>query len=323
MARIGVGLAVVAAILVMSATYSVNEWEQVIITQFGQPVGEARTDPGLHFKAPFIHKVNRLDRRYLEWDGAPTRIATRDRRFLFVDGFARWRIHDPLLFYQRVRDERVAQSRIDDIMDGEIRNAVSRHDLIENVRSTNRPRDEIVMDLEVEDAIFDSIQMGRASIALEITQRANARLLPELGIELMDFRFKRTDYVDEVQDDVFARMTSERYRAAEEFRSMGAGEQARIRGMRERELARIRSEAQRDAEEIRGAADAEVTRLYSDAHRQSPEFYEFVRSLEAAARVVDESSTLVLGTDSRMFQLLEGRRPTGTLAGFADGRLDP
>jgi membrane protease subunit HflC len=251
--------------------------------------------------------VHRLDRRYLEWDGIPTRIATRDRRFLLVDGFARWRIDDPLLFYQRVRDERLAQTRIDDIMDGEIRNAVSRHDLIENVRSTNRPRDEIVVDLEVEDAIFDSIGVGRARIAQEITQRANARLLPELGIELLDFRFKRTDYVEEVQDDVFARMTSERYRAAEEFRSMGAGEQARIRGMRERELSRIRSEAIRDAEETHGRADAEAARLYAEAHRQSPEFYEFVRSLEAAARVLDEGSTLVLGSDSRLFRVLEGR----------------
>lgn len=301
-------LGFVALLLVMSATFVVREWEQVIITQFGQPVGAPHTEPGLHFKAPLIHRVHRLDRRYLEWDGAPTRIATRDRRFLLVDGFARWRIDDPLLFYQRVRDERLAQTRIDDVMDGEIRNAVSRHDLIENVRSTNRPQDEIVIDLDVEDAIFDSIAVGRAQIALEITESANARLLDELGIELLDFRFKRTDYVDEVQDDVFARMISERYRAAEEFRSMGAGEQARIRGMRERELARIRSEAIRDAEELRGAADAEAARLYSDAHRQSPEFYELLRSLEAAARVVDGSSTLVLGTNSRLFRLLEGGR---------------
>jgi membrane protease subunit HflC len=297
-----------ALVVLLSSAYTVNEWEQVILTQFGQPVGAPRTTPGLHFKAPFVQKVNRLDRRYLEWDGSPTRIATRDKRFLLVDGFARWRIADPLLFYQRVRDERLAQTRIDDIMDGEIRNAVSRNDLIENVRSSNRPRDEIVIDLEVEEAIFEEIQVGRGRIAQEITQRANARLLPELGIELLDFRFKRTDYVDEVQADVFARMTSERYRAAEEFRSMGAGEQARVRGMRERELARIRSEAARDAEQIRGLADAEATRLYAEAHRQSPEFYEFMRSLEAAARVLDESSTLVLGTDSRMFRLLQGSR---------------
>ncbi len=301
-------LALVGVIALGSAAFTVSEWEQVIITQFGQPIGPPRTEAGLHFKRPFVQKVHRLDRRYLEWDGIPTRIATRDRRFLLVDGFARWRIDDPLLFYQRVRDERLAQTRIDDIMDGEIRNAVSRHDLIENVRSTNRPREEIVIDLEVEEAIFDSIGVGRARIAQEITQRANARLQPELGIELMDFRFKRTDYVDEVQDDVFSRMISERYRAAEEFRSMGAGEQARIRGMRERELARIRSEAIRDAEEIRGRADAEVTRLYSDAHRQAPELYEFLRALEAAAMVLDESSTLVLGTNTRMFRLLEGRR---------------
>ncbi len=303
----GIALAFVAIITLLSATYTVQEWEQVIITQFGEPVGDARTSPGLHLKVPFVQKVNRLDGRYLEWEGVPTRIATRDRRFLLVSGFARWKISDPLLFYQRVRDERLAQTRIDDIMDGEIRNAVSRHDLIENVRSTNRPQDEIVIDLGVEEAIFDPIIVGRAQIAQEITERANARLLNELGIELLDFRFKRTDYVDEVQDDVFARMTSERYRAAEEFRSMGAGEQARIRGMRELELSRIRSEAVRDAEEIRGNADAEAARLYAEAHRLSPEFYEFIRSLEAAARVVDETSTLVLGTDSRMFRLLEGR----------------
>jgi modulator of FtsH protease HflC len=300
-------LTALGIVLLFASTFQVGEWEQVIVTQFGQPVGGPRAEAGLHFKIPFVQKVHRLDRRYLEWDGIPTRIATRDRRFLLVDGFARWRIDDPLLFYQRVRDERLAQTRIDDIMDGEIRNAVSRHDLIENVRSTNRPRDEIVVDLEVEDAIFDSIGVGRARIAQEITQRANARLLTELGIELLDFRFKRTDYVEEVQDDVFARMTSERYRAAEEFRSMGAGEQARIRGMRERELSRIRSEAIRDAEETRGRADAEAARLYAEAHRQAPDFYEFVRSLEAAARVLDEGSTLVLGSDSRLFRVLEGR----------------
>ncbi|CAN5666110.1 protease modulator HflC [soil metagenome] len=290
------------------STYTVSDWDQVIVTEFGRPVGDARTEAGLHWRKPFIQRVHRLERRYLEWDGEPTRIATRDKRFLLVDGFGRWRIADPLLFYQRVRDERMAQTRIDDIMDGEIRNAVSRHDLIENVRSTNRPPGEIAIDLDVEEAIFDSIEVGRARIAAEITQRANARLLPELGIELLDFRFKRTDYVEEVQQDVFDRMISERYRAAEEFRSMGAGEQARIRGMRERELSRIRSEAFAEAERIRGAADAEATALYSQAHRQDPSFYEFVRSLEAASHIVDGSSTLLMGTDSRLFRTLEGRR---------------
>lgn len=302
-------MAVVAALIVFSAsTYTVSEWDQVIVTEFGRPVGEARTEAGLHWRKPFIQRVHRLERRYLEWDGQPTRIATRDKRFLLVDGFGRWRIADPLLFYQRVRDERMAQTRIDDIMDGEIRNAVSRHDLIENVRSTNRPASEIAIDLEVEEAIFDSIAVGRAQIAREITERANARLLPELGIELLDFRFKRTDYVEEVQQDVFDRMISERYRAAEEFRSMGAGEQARIRGMRERELSRIRSEAFAEAERIRGAADAEATALYAASHRQDPSFYEFVRSLEAASHVVDGSSTLLMGTDSRLFRMLEGGR---------------
>jgi len=295
-------------ILFSISTYTVSEWDQVIVTEFGRPVGDARTEAGLHWRKPFIQRVHRLERRYLEWDGEPTRIATRDKRFLLVDGFGRWRIADPLLFYQRVRDERMAQTRIDDIMDGEIRNAVSRHDLIENVRSTNRPPGEIAIDLAVEEAIFDSIEVGRARIAAEITQRANARLLPELGIELLDFRFKRTDYVEEVQQDVFDRMISERYRAAEEFRSMGAGEQARIRGMRERELSRIRSEAFAEAERIRGAADAEATALYSQAHRQDPSFYEFVRSLEAASHIVDGTSTLLMGTDSRLFRTLEGRR---------------
>jgi membrane protease subunit HflC len=302
-------VAVVATLILFSAsTYTVSEWDQVIVTEFGRPVGEARTEAGLHWRKPFIQRVHRLERRYLEWDGEPTRIATRDKRFLLVDGFGRWRIADPLLFYQRVRDERMAQTRIDDIMDGEIRNAVSRHDLIENVRSTNRPPGEIAIDLEVEEAIFDSIAVGRARIAREITERANARLLPELGIELLDFRFKRTDYVEEVQQDVFDRMISERYRAAEEFRSMGAGEQARIRGMRERELSRIRSEAFAEAERIRGTADAEATALYAASHRQDPSFYEFVRSLEAASHVVDGSSTLLMGTDSRLFRILEGGR---------------
>ncbi len=303
------GIVALLGLLAFSlSTFTVSEWDQVIITEFGRPVGEARTEAGLHWKKPFVQRVHRMDRRYLEWDGEPTRIATRDKRFLLVDGFGRWRIADPLLFYQRVRDERLAQTRIDDIMDGEIRNAVSRHDLIENVRSTNRPPEEIAIDLEVEEAIFEPIAVGRARIAREITERANARLLPELGIELLDFRFKRTDYVEEVQADVFARMISERHRAAEEFRSMGAGEQARIRGMRERELSRIRSEAFADAERVRGAADAEAAALYAAAHRQDASFYEFLRSLEAASHVVDGSSTLLMGTDSRLFRMLEGRR---------------
>ena len=290
-----------------SATYQVHEVNQVIITQFGEPTGEPVTEPGLHFKIPFVQQTNYFEKRFLEWDGNPNQVPTKDKRFIWVDTYARWRIVDPLRFFQRLRDELGAQSRLDDILDGETRNAVARYDLIEIVRSTNRDPDTVQIESDEETAIFDEIQMGRQRIAAEILERAAGRT-EDLGIELLDLRLKRINYVAEVQQDVFARMIAERQRIAAEFRSEGQGESARISGERERDLARITSEAYRTAEEIRGTADAEATSIYAAAYSRDPDFYAFTKSLETYEETMDASTFFMLGTDSELLKYLEQPR---------------
>ena len=290
-----------------SATYQVHEVNQVIITQFGEPAGEPVIEPGLHFKLPFIQKTNYFEKRFLEWDGSPNQVPTKDKRFIWVDTYARWRIVDPLRFFQRLRDELGAQSRLDDILDGETRNAVARYDLIEIVRSTNRDPDTVQIESDEETAILDEIQMGRQQIAAEILERAAGRT-EDLGIELLDLRLKRINYVAEVQQDVFARMIAERQRIAAEFRSEGQGESARISGERERDLARIVSEAYRTAEEIRGTADAEATSIYGAAYNRDPDFYAFTKSLETYEATMDASTFFMLGTDSELLKYLEQPR---------------
>jgi len=290
-----------------SATYQVHEVNQVIITQFGEPTGEPVTEPGLHFKIPFVQQTNYFEKRFLEWDGNPNQVPTKDKRFIWVDTYARWRIVDPLRFFQRLRDELGAQSRLDDILDGETRNAVARYDLIEIVRSTNRDPDTVQIESDEETAILDEIQMGRQKIAAEILERAAGRT-EDLGIELLDLRLKRINYVAEVQQDVFARMIAERQRIAAEFRSEGQGESARISGERERDLARITSEAYRTAEEIRGTADAEATSIYAAAYNRDPDFYAFTKSLETYEETMDASTFFMLGTDSELLKYLEQPR---------------
>ena len=298
-----------ASIVVAQAVYTVNEVEQVIITQFGQPVGDPVTTPGLHFKVPFIQTTNFFDKRFLEWDGNPNQVPTRDRRFIWVDTYARWRITDPLLFFQRLRDERGAQSRLDDILDGETRNAVARHDLIEVVRTSNRDPAEVEVDADADEevAIFEVIERGRQDIVDEILQTAAART-SDLGIELLDLRLKRINYVEEVQRDVFLRMIAERQRIAEEFRSEGEGESARIGGERERDLAQIQSEAYRTAQELRGEADAEATAIYAEAYNRDPDFYAFTKSLETYEVTMDPQTLFILGTDSELLRYLEQPR---------------
>ena len=290
-----------------SATYQVHEVNQVIITQFGEPSGEPVTEPGLHFKIPFVQQTNYFEKRFLEWDGNPNQVPTKDKRFIWVDTYARWRIVDPLRFFQRLRDELGAQSRLDDILDGETRNAVARYDLIEIVRSTNRDPDTVQIESDEETAILDEIEMGRQKIAAEILERAAGRT-EDLGIELLDLRLKRINYVAEVQQDVFARMIAERQRIAAEFRSEGQGESARISGERERDLARIVSEAYRTAEEIRGTADAEATSIYGTAYNRDPDFYAFTKSLETYEATMDSSTFFMLGTDSELLKYLEQPR---------------
>jgi membrane protease subunit HflC len=303
--QIIIGIALL--VLLGESIYTVSETEQVIITQFGEPVGEPVVAPGLHFKVPFIQRTNVFDKRFLEWDGSPNQVPTRDRRFIWVDTYARWRITDPPLFFQRLRDERGAQSRLDDVLDGETRNAVARHDLIEIVRSTNRNPDDVLIDSAEEAVILERIERGREEITRDILNTAAERTA-DLGIEVLDLRLKRINYVEEVQQDVFARMIAERQRVAEQFRSEGQGESARINGERELELAQIQSEAYRQAEELRGNADAEATRIYAEAYNRDPEFYAFTKSLETYEQTMDPSTSFILGTDSELLRFLEQPR---------------
>jgi membrane protease subunit HflC len=300
-----------AAILVLitlaSMTYIVSETDQVIITQFGEPLGTPVNTPGIHFKIPFIQNANYFDKRFLEWDGNPNQIPTRDKRFIWVDSYARWRISDPLLFFQRVRDERGAQSRLDDILDGETRNAIARNDLVEVVRSTNREAAAVDTESEEETSVLETIQSGRQAITRQILQTTSERVA-EFGIELLDFRLKRINYVEQVQNDVFARMIAERKRVAERYRAEGAGEAARISGERERELQRIQSEAYRTAQENRGKADGEAARIYADAHNRDASFYAFTKSMEAYEKTVDARTVLILTTDGELLRYFERAR---------------
>ena len=301
-------LLLVGLFVLVNAAYRITEVNQAIITQFGEPVGSPVTEPGLHFKIPFIQTANMFEKRFLEWDGFPNQVPTRDRRFIWVDTYARWRITDPLLFFQRLRDERGAQSRLDDILDGETRNAVARHDLIEIVRTSNRvPVDTTVVGEESEAEELEPITTGRDQITREILEAATASVA-ELGIELLDLRFKRINYIADVQQDVFARMIAERQRIAEEFRSEGQGESARIQGERERDLAQIQSEAYRTAEELRGTADAEATMIYAEAYGQDAAFYAFTKSMETYERTMGPSTVFILGTDSEFLRFLETPR---------------
>jgi membrane protease subunit HflC len=300
-------LALVALMVLSSSAYVVTETQQVVITQLGEPRGAAVNTPGLHFKLPFIQKANVFEKRFLEWDGSPNQMPTKDKRFIWVDMYARWRITDPLKFFQRLRDERGAQSRLDDILDGETRNAVASYNLIELVRSSNRPADTIPIENEEERIVLEQIAKGRRAIAAGVLEAARARTT-DLGIEVLDIRLKRINYVDEVAKDVYARMIAERRRIAERFRSEGEGEAARIQGERQRDLLRIQSEAYRQAQEIRGQADAEATAIYAEAYGRDAEFYAFFKSLETYERVIDGQTYLVLGTDSELLRYLKGVR---------------
>lgn len=305
----GLGLVVVAgviAILAVQTFYVVNEKEQVIITQFGEPVGDAVSEPGLKLKTPFLQKANYFDKRYLEWDGDPNQVPTKDKVFIFVDTYARWQITDPLKYFERLGNERGAQSRLDDILDGETRNAVAAHDLVELIRSTNRePTQEGI----IADIVTDSLQtisVGRDAIQEQIQELANRRA-DDLGIEILDFRFKRINYAEEVRRTVYERMISERNRIADKFRSEGQGEASRINGEKERELQRIQSEAFREAETIRGRADARAAAIYNEAYNRnssSRDLYTFTKSMEAYTKTFDSETSLIISTNSEFYRFL-------------------
>ncbi len=295
----------VLLVLVFSCFYTVSETEQVILTQFGKPVGGVVTTAGLHFKLPFVQTVHSFDKRWLEYDGDPNQIPTRDKKYIWVDTYARWRIADALRFFQAVRDERGAQSRLDDIVDGETRNAVASYDLIEVVRSSNRPF-ATTGELEGIGAAEASaaISSGRDRIARQILERA-ARITPNFGIELVDVRFKRINYTDEVQQSVFQRMIAERKRIAERSRSEGQGRAAEIRGQKERDVLAATSVGYKGAQELKGRADARATSIYARAYGRDPAFYDFTKSLETLQSALGRDSTLVLSTDSELLRYLK------------------
>ncbi|MCK8503259.1 protease modulator HflC [Myxococcus sp. MISCRS1] len=307
-ATIVLGVAVLAIVLGFSSTYTLSEHEQAVITRFGQPRGQSITEPGLHFKQPFVDTVNRFDKRWLDWRGDPNQIPTKDKKYIWVDTFGRWRIVDPLRFFQRLRDERNAQSRLDDIIDGETRNTIASFALIEAVRSTNRPfEDDEYTTEEERGESQEQVAQGRDKLTRQIRLRA-AEIVKEFGVELVDVQIRRINYVDEVQVKVFERMISERRRTAERSRSEGMGRAAEIRGQRERDLKEIRSEAYRKAQEITGKADAEATRIYADAFGRDAEFYQFMRTLEAYPQVMDRSTSLFLGSDSEFYRYLRSSK---------------
>jgi membrane protease subunit HflC len=284
----------------------VNEYDQVILTAFGKPVGPPVNTPGLKARIPFIQKAHRFEKRFLEWDGDANQLPTKDKRFIWVDTYARWRITDPLLYFQRLRDERGAQTRLDDILDGETRNAIANHDLVEVIRTTNRAP--TVDEFETEPARLDSIHVGREAIRKEVLAKAQSRTA-DLGIEILDVQFKRINYVQEVQAKVNERMIAERRRIADRFRSEGEGQASRIRGEKERDLKRIQSEAYREAEEIRGKSDAEASRIYADAFNTSAEarsFYQFLKTMETYRATLDSTTTLVLSTDGDFAKFIDG-----------------
>ncbi len=306
----------VGLFVLMNSIYTVDEVEQAIITQFGKPVGEPVVEAGLKFKIPFIQEVNPIDKRVLEWDGAPSDMPTKDKLYISVDLFARWKIIDPLQYFLRLRDERSAQSRLDDILGSETRNAVAKHELIEIIRTSKDRiplRDTILSSTEQEQNMGSlvPIEKGRKLVEQEIFTAASEKV-GVFGIELLDIRFKRINYNESVRPKIYDRMISERRQIAERFLSEGNGEAARIRGNRVRDLNKIQSEAYRAVEEIRGLADAKATEIYAGAYNQSPQavdFYEFTRTMASYPSIIGESTTVVLSTNSDLFKFLKSMTP--------------
>jgi membrane protease subunit HflC len=314
-ARVGGALLFTAAVFLLSgALYVVPETEQVIITRFGKPVRDPIADAGPKLKLPLIERVNRVEKRILAWDGATTEMPTRDKLYISVDTFARWRVTDPLEFFRRLRDERSAQSRLDDILGSETRNAIAKHDLIEVIRTTKErqpARDESLEEAAVAGTgfgVLHPIRKGRTLIETEVEQAARDKL-SEFGIELLDVRFKRINYNQSVVEKIYERMISERQQIASRFRSEGEGEAAKILGDKERDLNVIESEAYRRVQELRGAADARATEIYAAAYGQSPaarDFYDFLQTMKTYERILGPETRLILSSDGELFRHLVG-----------------
>ena len=299
-------IAILVLVILTKSIYIVKETEQVVITQFGKPVGEAKITPGLKVKLPFIQKINKFEKRFMEWDGDPNQVPTKDKKFIFVDAYARWQIIDPLQFFKRLTNERGAQSRLDDILDGETRDYIANNNLEEAVRTSNRvPISSGTIGEELGDTLVNII-VGRQKIQDMILKSANMKA-NDLGIVIQDFRIKRINYVTEVQKQVYERMKSERFRIADKFRSEGQGEASKINGEKERDLKTIQSEAFRKAEEIMGRADARAASIYAGAYNQSissRDLYNFVKSMETFENTFDSTTTVILSTDSELYKYL-------------------
>lgn len=308
------GIGLLLLILFFTAKYTVDETEQIIITQFGKPVGDPITDAGLHFKLPFIQDVTRIEKRMLEWDGRPNEMPTKDKTYIVVDTFGRWRISDAKQFFLRLRDERSAQSRLDDILGSEMRNAIAKHELIEVIRTTKdrKPdRDAVLVDAPGNVGVLYPISKGRAKIEEEIYREA-AEKLSDFGIELLDVRFKRINYNESVRERIYDRMISERQQIAERFRSEGEGEAAIILGKKERDLLKIESEAYKRVQEVQGEADAKASQIYASAYNQSEDsvaFYEFIKTMETYQDMLGGDSTLIMTTGSDIFKFLKHVNP--------------
>lgn len=297
---------IIAVIVIFNAFFVLDERQQVIITQFGDPIGDAITNAGLHIKVPFIQKVHYFEKRILEWDGEPKQIPTSDKRYIWLDTFSRWQIVDPLKFFETTRNETGAHSRLDDIISGTTRDIVSANMLIGIVRNSDR---ELTFTQEYEESyIVDLIELpdylGRGAIADSIFT-ISTPLVAEYGIKLIDVKIKRINYVDEVRIKVYERMVSERKKIAEKYRSAGQGNAAEILGKMQRELDQIQSEAYKTAQEIIGKADADAINIYAKAYNKDPEFYEFLKTLETYEKTIDKKNTLIMTTDSDYYKFIK------------------
>lgn len=303
-------IAVIAALVLYNSAYVIDETEQVVVTQFGRIIGDAKKTPGLKFKVPFIQKVNYFPKNLLEWDGDPGQIPTKDKTYIWVDTFARWRITDPVVYFQTVKDEFSALKRLDDIIDPAMRDLISAYPLVESVRNTDRPMDtfDAIRGLEAKEGedtpkrmVRYRVDLGRAEIAGQIEKQAREKLA-DFGIQIVDVKIKRINYIDSVRGSVYNRMIAERNQIAEKFRAEGQGEASNIRGEKEKELQVIKSQAYKQAQEIKGKADAQATRIYSAAYGQDPEFYAFVKTMELYKTTLDKDSTVILSTDSELMK---------------------
>lgn len=297
-------------ILGFGSIYTINEAEQAVVTQFGKPVGGAVTDAGIHFKTPIIQTVIKFDKRILEWDGSANEIPTLDNKYIFIDAFARWRISDALQFYKSAKNEMLAQSILDDILDGAVRDEIANRTMVEIVRSSDRVM--VIQDVEsssvnVNNKVIEdfSAKGARLEIVESILESVSKRLLElKMGIEILDVQLKRINYTSQVQEQVFKRMISGQNQIAEKYRAQGQGKKQEILGMQVQRKKEIISGAYLESQKIKGEADASATRIYADAYGKSPEFYNFIKTLETYSNTLDSSTQFILSTDNHYLKYL-------------------